>query len=104
LTDGTHSLITNANMISKVYFPRLILPLSAVAGKLVDFSIGLCVMALLMAWFHFQPAAAASRVADDEYVVAQESTPTAGAVAPASDEDQVQPSWRFSWHCRWLSC
>ncbi len=39
---GDFSLVTNAGMISKVYFPRLILPLAAVAAKLVDFVIAAC--------------------------------------------------------------
>src|SRR5688500_15560323 len=37
LTDSSNSLITNANMITKVYFPRLVLPLSAVFSKFLDF-------------------------------------------------------------------
>lgn len=49
LTDATASLIANANMLSKVYFPRLILPLSAVASKLVDFGIAMGMLAILMA-------------------------------------------------------
>jgi lipopolysaccharide transport system permease protein len=48
LSDATASLITNANMLSKVYFPRLILPLSAVASKLVDFAIAMGMLAILM--------------------------------------------------------
>ncbi|HEX2723080.1 MAG TPA: ABC transporter permease [Gemmatimonadaceae bacterium] len=44
LSDSTSSLISNAAMLNKVYFPRLILPLSAVAAKLVDFAIALVVL------------------------------------------------------------
>lgn len=55
VTDGTASLVTNANMISKVYFPRLILPLSAVIAKLVDFTIGLALMFVLMVYFRHLP-------------------------------------------------
>lgn len=55
LTDGTASLVTNANMISKVYFPRLILPLSAVAAKLVDFGIAMLLLFGLMAWYGIVP-------------------------------------------------
>ena len=51
LSEATNSLISNANMISKVYFPRVILPLSAVASKLVDFAIAMAMLAILMA-FH----------------------------------------------------
>ena len=55
LTQGTNSLVQNANMISKVYFPRLILPMSAVAAKLLDFSIAMLVLAALMVWYGMVP-------------------------------------------------
>lgn len=55
LTDGANSLITNASMISKVYFPRLILPLAAVTAKLVDFTIAMGLLAILMVWFGIVP-------------------------------------------------
>jgi len=51
LTDGTASLVNNANMLSKVYFPRLLLPLSSVVAKLVDFAIAMLILAGVMAWF-----------------------------------------------------
>ena len=38
VTEGTNSLVSNTNMLTKVYFPRLVLPLSAVLAKLVDFA------------------------------------------------------------------
>lgn len=57
LTEGTSSLVTNANMISKVYFPRMILPLASVMAKLVDFSIGMVILFGLMAWFGVWPTA-----------------------------------------------
>lgn len=49
LTEGTGSLVQNASLLTKVYFPRLILPLSAVAAKLLDFLIAALVLLLLMA-------------------------------------------------------
>ena len=55
LSESSNSLITNANMISKVYFPRLIVPGSAVIVSLVDFFISFAVMALLMVWYRFIP-------------------------------------------------
>lgn len=55
LTEGTASLVTNAAMVSKVYFPRLIMPLSAVVAKLVDFGIAMVVLCLLMAWYGIYP-------------------------------------------------
>jgi lipopolysaccharide transport system permease protein len=55
LSESSNSLIANANMISKVYFPRLIVPGSAVIVSLVDFLISLVVLAALMAWYRFIP-------------------------------------------------
>jgi len=55
LSVGSNSLVGNANLISKVYFPRLIVPASAVAVALVDFGISLAILAALMAWFGFLP-------------------------------------------------
>jgi lipopolysaccharide transport system permease protein len=55
LTEGTNSLVQNAGVISKVYFPRLVLPLSAVLAKLVDFSIAMVILAALMVWFGISP-------------------------------------------------
>ncbi len=55
LVDGANSLVTNANMLSKVYFPRLLMPLSAVVAKLVDFSIAMVILALLMLWYAVVP-------------------------------------------------
>jgi lipopolysaccharide transport system permease protein len=55
VTEGTDSLVSNANMISKVYFPRVLLPLSSVVAKLVDFSIAMVILFLLMAWFSHAP-------------------------------------------------
>ena len=55
LSESSNSLISNANMISKVYFPRLIVPCSAVIVSLVDFLISFVVLAVLMAWYQFMP-------------------------------------------------
>ncbi len=57
LTEGTQSLVANANMLSKVYFPRLVLPLSAVLAKLVDFSIAMLLLFALMAYYRTPPTA-----------------------------------------------
>jgi len=48
ISDGVGSLVSEANMLRKIYFPRLLLPLSAVGAKLVDFVIAASMMALLM--------------------------------------------------------
>lgn len=52
LQQGGTSLITNANMLSKIYFPRLLLPMSSALAGLVDFLLAFVVFALLMVWFH----------------------------------------------------
>lgn len=55
LSEGSNSLITNANLISKVYFPRLIVPASAVIVSFVDFAISLGLLGLLMVWYRVWP-------------------------------------------------
>ena len=55
LTGSSESVISNANLVSKIYFPRLIVPGSAVITSFVDFLITLCLMALVMAYYHFVP-------------------------------------------------
>lgn len=51
-----NSLIGNANLISKVYFPRLAIPTSTVVVCFVDFFISLILMFGLMAWYDFWPS------------------------------------------------
>jgi lipopolysaccharide transport system permease protein len=55
MTEASASLITNANLISKVYFPRLVVPASSVITSFVDFLITLVLMALMMLWYQFLP-------------------------------------------------
>lgn len=55
LSESSNSLIGNANLISKVYFPRLIVPAGSVITSFVDFLITLGLMAAVMAWFQFAP-------------------------------------------------
>jgi lipopolysaccharide transport system permease protein len=55
LGECSNSLITNANLISKVYFPRLIVPISAVIVSFVDFMISGMILLGLMAWYNFVP-------------------------------------------------
>jgi lipopolysaccharide transport system permease protein len=55
LTESSNSLIANANMISKVYFPRLILPMSATLGKLLDFIIGCFLLVGFSVYFGYYP-------------------------------------------------
>jgi lipopolysaccharide transport system permease protein len=55
LTGATGSLISSSSMITKVYFPRLVIPLAPVLGKLVDFGIALLILFGLMLWFRIPP-------------------------------------------------
>jgi len=55
LSESSSSVVSNANLISKVYFPRLIVPAGSVITSLVDFVITLGLMALMMVWFGFLP-------------------------------------------------
>lgn len=54
-TEAGNSLISNANMISKVYFPRLVIPTSAVIVSFVDFLISGVILVALMAWYSYLP-------------------------------------------------
>ena len=53
LSESSNSLIGNANLISKVYFPRLIVPAGSVITSFVDFLITLGLMVLMMIWYRF---------------------------------------------------
>ncbi|HEY1796207.1 MAG TPA: ABC transporter permease [Stellaceae bacterium] len=55
LAEAANSLISNANLLTKVYFPRLVIPGAAVVTSLVDFGITLGLLAVLMAWYGVMP-------------------------------------------------
>lgn len=55
LSESSNSLIGNANLISKVYFPRLVVPASAVIVSLVEFGISFVILIGLFAWYQFVP-------------------------------------------------
>jgi len=55
LSESSNSLLANANMLSKVYFPRLIVPTSAVIVSLVDFFISFIILVVLMIWYQLMP-------------------------------------------------
>ncbi|MFN6572170.1 ABC transporter permease [Dendronalium sp. ChiSLP03b] len=55
LSECSNSLISNSNLISKVYFPRLIVPISAVIVSFVDFMVSGMILLGLMAWYNFVP-------------------------------------------------
>lgn len=55
LAEGSGSLVGNANLLTKVYFPRIIIPVSSVIVALVDFAISLVIMAGIMLWYGYLP-------------------------------------------------
>lgn len=55
LLESSNSLISNANMLTKIYFPRLIMPTSAIIVSLIDFLISFLIMIVLMIWYQFVP-------------------------------------------------
>jgi len=57
LTESSNSIVRNEQLIAKVYFPRLLAPLSAILASLLDFAISLFVLALFLVYFRIAPAA-----------------------------------------------
>jgi lipopolysaccharide transport system permease protein len=55
LSEASNSLINNAGLISKVYFPRLIMPAATLAVAFIDFLISLAILAVMMIWFRHAP-------------------------------------------------
>jgi lipopolysaccharide transport system permease protein len=55
LTDSGNSLVANSNLVSKIYFPRLIVPTGAVVVSVVDFLVAAAWMVVLFAFFGFMP-------------------------------------------------
>ena len=55
LSEASNSLVGNANLVGKVYFPRLIIPASSAVVALVDFAINLAILFGLMVWYGFWP-------------------------------------------------
>ena len=58
LTESSNSLVGNQNLLTKVYFPRLVVPISAVLGGLVDFAIAFVILLGMMAYFGIVPGVA----------------------------------------------
>jgi lipopolysaccharide transport system permease protein len=54
-SEASVSLITNTHLVSKIYFPRIIIPSSTIMMSLVDLMISILVMAVIMAWYSFVP-------------------------------------------------
>ena len=57
LNDSGNSLVASQNLITKVYFPRLVIPIAAVVAGLVDFAIAFLILLAMMAVFHVVPTA-----------------------------------------------
>jgi lipopolysaccharide transport system permease protein len=56
LTNSSNSLVGSANLIKKVYFPRLVIPIATVLSGLVDFAIAFAMLGLMMAWYGIRPS------------------------------------------------
>ncbi len=56
IQNSSGSLIGNANMISKIYFPRIIMPASSIVVAFVDFLISSAILGIIMAWYRFVPS------------------------------------------------
>jgi lipopolysaccharide transport system permease protein len=51
LAESSNSLVSNANLIGKVYFPRIVIPVASAVVALVDFAVNLIMLGLLMVWY-----------------------------------------------------
>ena len=56
LSEGANSLVSNASLISKIYFPRTIVPIASGGVAVIDFLISLVLLFLMMAWYGFMPS------------------------------------------------
>src|SRR5215831_5878832 len=56
LSEASNSLLNNANLITKVYFPRMIVPTATIVVAFVDFLISFVILVLLMAWYQYPPS------------------------------------------------
>ncbi len=55
LSESSGALVGNANLLTKIYFPRIIIPFSSIIVSLIDFAISLVIMAGIMIWYGYQP-------------------------------------------------
>jgi lipopolysaccharide transport system permease protein len=58
LNNASRSLTTNSNMVTKIYFPRLVLPLASVLGGVVDFAIAFLILIVMMIYYKITPTIA----------------------------------------------
>src|SRR5258708_20899493 len=57
LTQSSNSLVGSANLITKVYFPRLIVPMATVLSGVIDFVLAFACLVVMLAWYRMAPAA-----------------------------------------------
>lgn len=55
LAEAANSLVTNANLIGKVYFPRMIVPIATIVVSFVDFLVAFCILLALLVWYRYLP-------------------------------------------------
>ena len=55
LSESSGSLVGNANLLTKIYFPRIIIPVSSIIVSLIDFAISLVIMVGVMVWYGYLP-------------------------------------------------
>lgn len=55
LGDASNSLVTNSSLVSKVYFPRLIIPTATIVVSFVDMMISFAILVAMMIWYRFMP-------------------------------------------------
>lgn len=55
LSGAAESMLTNANLVGKVYFPRMIIPAAAIVTALIDFLVSFAILVALMLWYGFAP-------------------------------------------------
>ena len=58
LNTASRSLTANQNMITKIYFPRLVLPMASVLGGVVDFGIAFLILIVMLVYYHVMPTSA----------------------------------------------
>jgi lipopolysaccharide transport system permease protein len=57
MSESGNSLVNNANLVSKIYFPRLVVPASSVIVSFVDFLVAAAFLVILMLYYHYTPPA-----------------------------------------------
>jgi lipopolysaccharide transport system permease protein len=55
LSNSSQSVVSNSGLISKIYFPRLIIPAGSIIVSLIDFLVACSILGALMVWYHFWP-------------------------------------------------